>query len=109
MAKRQDLVVDQKGKFEYTVQVTGATLPLTGWTARMTLADQRGGTAFATYTQADYLSVDAVNGLVNIDIPKAVTTVYTWTWAEYDLYAIDASGQDHCILTGTIRVKRSAG
>jgi hypothetical protein len=110
VATRLDLVIRQGSKFEFTIQVAGQTLPLTGWTARMEIADQRGstGVALGHYTQADYLSVDTANGYINIDLPDTVTAAYSWTYGEYDVYGIDAGGQDRCLLTGTIRVAKAA-
>jgi hypothetical protein len=110
MATRVDLLIDQGSKFEFTVQVTGQTLPLTGWTARMEIADQRGstGVVLGHYTSSDYLTVDTANGLVNIDIPDTITSAYTWTYGEYDVFGIDSGGQDRCLMKGNIRVSKSA-
>lgn len=109
MAKDVTLVVDQGGKFEYTVQLQGVTLPLAGgWTAKMVIADHRGtdGVELASYTTADYLSVVGAAGQVQIDIPHAVTGAYTWDQAVYDLYAIEPAGAQHRILQGHVRLSR---
>lgn len=111
MAKEQNLVIDQNSKFEYTVQVQGVTLPMTGWTARMEIADQRGegGIELATYDTStpgnNYLAVVAGAGQVQVNIPSAVTNAYTWRDAVYDLYAVEPGGSEgHRILQGRIRV-----
>jgi hypothetical protein len=52
--------------------------------------------------------VDTANGYINIDLPDTVTAAYSWTYGEYDVYGIDAGGQDRCLLTGTIRVAKAA-
>lgn len=110
MAKEQNLVIDQGGRFEYTVQVTGVTLPLAGWTARMEIGSARGstGTEYASYDTttpgANYLAVVAGAGQVQVNIPSAATDAFDWVEGFYDLYAIEPGGEDHRILQGRIRV-----
>lgn len=107
-AQEQDLVFNQQGKFQYTVQLLGVALPINGWTARMEISSVRGEPTveYASYTTSNYLSIVPSSGQILIDIPHSVTDTYTWDRAVYDLKGIDATGQEFRVLQGKIRLSK---
>src|SRR4051812_1141278 len=82
--KQQDLVIPQRGKFELTVQVTGAPQTWSGWTAKMQIRPNKGSPVLLD----EFTNLDAISfatGQVQVDIPGADTALYTWDAAMYDL------------------------
>lgn len=88
MAQRQDLTIDQGSRFQWNYLVTG--MSLVGLTARMQIR-KRAGDSLLLFDASDYLSVDALNGIVTIDIPGSATEDQTWSRGVYDIEVYDES------------------
>lgn len=87
MAQRQDLIIDQGARFQWVYGVTG--LSLAGMTARMHIRKIPG--ADLLLDVSSYLSVDALNGLIIVDMPGSATVGHTWRRGVYDIEVYNAS------------------
>lgn len=88
MAKEQPLKIDRGSRFQYVVGVTG--MSLTGLSARMHVRPGKANGGILLDMSA-YVSVDAINGNVVIDMPGSATVSADWLKAKYDIKLYNAS------------------
>lgn len=81
MAQRQDLIWDQGSKLQWVYEVNG--LSLAGMQARMQVRSVSRVDLYADVS--NYLTVDALNNFVTIDVPSNVSTSMTWDRGVYDI------------------------
>lgn len=87
MATRQDLIIDQGSRFQWSFHVNG--MSLIGLSARMHIR-KTGGDATLYLDVSPYLEVDELNDLVLIDMPGSATVGATWTRGVYDIETYNA-------------------
>lgn len=106
MAQRQDLIIDQGSRFPWVYEVIG--MSLVGLSARMQIR-KKGGDATLLLDASSYLSVDALNGLVILDIPAAATIGAAWKFGVYDIevyHPTVSSVQPYRIVQGDVELDR---
>lgn len=106
MAWRQDLVIDQGSRFPWIYEVVG--MSLVGLSARMQIR-KKGGDALLLLDASSYLTVDAMNNQVVLDIPAAATVGATWRFGVYDIevyHPTVSSIQPYRIVQGDVELDR---
>lgn len=102
-----DFVILQGATFSsvFTVKTgAGVAWNLTGWTARMTIKDSKGGTTLLSLTTSNSrITLGGSAGTVTLTITAADTAALTWTRGVYDLELVNGSTV-YRILEGVITV-----
>lgn len=102
-----DFVILQGATFSaiFTVKTgAGVAWDLTGWTARMTIRDAKGGTSLLSLTTANSrITLGGAAGTVTLTISATDTAAITWTRGVYDLELVNGSTV-YRILEGVITV-----
>jgi hypothetical protein len=83
MATKKDLVIDQGSRFNVIIAVTGIS-DMTGYSARG-MVRARATDSTVLLDLGNYLSVDAVNKQVTIDMPGSASDSFTWDHGVYDI------------------------
>jgi hypothetical protein len=111
MATVVDLSVDQGDLFRYTVNVTidGVVVNLTGWTAHLEVRGDRRLSAPLLYSVSSpgVLTVLGSAAQIQMDVPSAVTKLWTWDEGQYDLTLTDPIGEKYRVLQGAIRINHT--
>jgi len=91
-ASRYDFAIEQGSTFKLSLVYKNATkepIDLTGWCARLTWKDNKGHIYEFISTNTDYnsykLSIDGINGKIDLIIPASTTNQYLFSNAKYDL------------------------
>lgn len=91
-AKDLDIKIEQGKNWKLTVTVReyGVVKDLTGFSGRMMIKSEIGGTTYANLTTE--ITIPApVNGQVVINVPATTTAAYTWKQGVYDLEVFSVS------------------
>lgn len=92
MTTIQDITVRQGSRYRAVIDVQIEWLPtLAGYSARGKVRRSRTMPGAVLADLTPYLTVDAVNHLVTIDIPADISAAWTWRYGDYDLEVFDAT------------------
>ncbi|NDZ11481.1 hypothetical protein C7T35_01455 [Variovorax sp. WS11] len=81
-------------------------VPLTGYTARMSVKDRVGGTELLRLdTTAGGIVIDATGFKITLDVSAADTAALDWTYGVFDLEMVSSTGVVKTLLSGTVTVQ----
>jgi hypothetical protein len=106
--ERVDLVIRNNATFKLTLThtdpVTGAVVPLTGWSVQMQFRDQPGGRLLDTFTSGTGFTIDEPNGRVDFKVQPV--TIQSWTFKSgwYDVKMTEPGGDQDVWLEGKFEV-----
>lgn len=109
-ATRYDLSIKQGEDVDFTVTVyadAAQTVPqvITGWTAKMQIRDVPGGSILADSASSITLTINGPAGQVTVHIAASITSGFTWTQGQYDLYVMGPSNiPTKCVVFGDATV-----
>lgn len=83
-------------------------LNLSGYTARMVISEEFGGTVLDTHTTSDNISIVSFLGLITVNIPDATTSTYTAGQYVYDLEIESSLGTVDKLIRGNFIVRAEA-
>jgi len=103
-----DLII-KKGttyKISLVYRSSGTPINLTGYTAKMQIRKDYGGTIITELTEMDGIVLGGVAGTILITISDTITADFKFDITKYDLI-IDSGTEKTCILEGSIQLKKT--
>lgn len=93
-----------KLRLTYTDPVTGDALNLTGWDADIQFRSGPGGTLLATFGVGSGITIDAVNGIIDLKIQPSTIQAWTFNSGWYDVVVTEPNNDKDCWLEGAFEV-----
>jgi hypothetical protein len=106
--EKLDLIIRNNATFKLTVSytdpVTGAVLPLTGWTVQMQFRDAPGGRLLQTFTVGTGFTIDAPNGRVDFKVQPSTIQSWNFRTGVYDIRMTEPGGDKDVWVEGKFEV-----